>query len=225
MKKNLLSVAIIATILCSCAPTQSTKMTTLLDSVSYSIGVDIGGTMANFGSDKSQLNTALIAKGIDDMIKNDTADLTTAQMQGIFENYFNKVKPAQMKEASDKAMEKLKKDNANAKVTESGLLYEIVEEGDAKVKPTAQDTVVIDYVGTFPDGKEFDSSIKRGTPAKFLLGQLIPGWIEGVQMIGKGGKIKLWVPFDLGYGSQRGDEFAQPLVFEIDLHDVVTAKK
>ena len=220
MKKILISATVLAAVLSSCSPSGSTKMTTLMDSVSYSIGIDIAHNMVAFGSDKDKLNAALIAKGIEDVLKTDTAAISNTQMQAVLERYFMEVRPNQMKAASDQQMEELKKANPDAVQTESGLLYQIMEAGDAAVKPTPQDTITANYVGTYPDGTEFDSSNKHGQPLKIVLGNLIPGWIEGMQLIGKGGKIKMWIPFDLGYGGARGEELAQPLIFEVELVDV-----
>jgi peptidyl-prolyl cis-trans isomerase A (cyclophilin A) len=83
--------------------------------------------------------------------------------------------------------------------TASGLLYKIEAEGSG-ANPMATNTVKVHYEGKFLDGKVFDSSIQRGQPIEFALNQVIPGWTEGVQLIKRGGKIKLLIPPDLGYG-------------------------
>lgn len=84
--------------------------------------------------------------------------------------------------------------------TESGLKYRIRRKSDGK-KPTATEMVTVHYRGWLDDGTEFDSSYKRGQPAKFRLDGVIPGWTEGLQLIGKGGMIELEVPPSLGYGA------------------------
>ncbi|MEG2758929.1 MAG: FKBP-type peptidyl-prolyl cis-trans isomerase, partial [Rikenellaceae bacterium] len=110
------------------------------------------------------------------------------------------------------------------KKTESGLLYEIVETGDMAIVPTSStDTVTVNYKGTLSDGEEFDSSYERGEPAIFPLDGVIPGWTEGIKLIGKGGKIKLYIPSDLAYGNQ-GPLAGEALVFDVELLDVKTAK-
>lgn len=83
--------------------------------------------------------------------------------------------------------------------TESGLKYRILRKSDGK-KPTASDTVTVHYKGTFEDGSVFDSSYERGEPAQFPLNGVIPGWTEGLQLIGEGGMIELEIPPELGYG-------------------------
>jgi FKBP-type peptidyl-prolyl cis-trans isomerase len=102
------------------------------------------------------------------------------------------------------------------------LFYEIVTPGgDQKPKPT--DTVKVHYTGKLLDGKVFDSSVTRGEPVEFPLNQVIPGWTEGLQLIGKGGKVKLHIPSELGYGAQGSQGAIPPfatLVFDVELIDI-----
>lgn len=103
--------------------------------------------------------------------------------------------------------------------TASGLQYEILKPGTG-AKPTAADTVKVDYVGTLVDGTEFDSSIQRGEPAVFPLAQVIPAWTEGIQLMAVGGKYRFTVPSSLAYGAQGAGGVIPPfatLVFEVDL--------
>ncbi len=107
-------------------------------------------------------------------------------------------------------------------VLPSGVVYEIIKPGEGPV-PTAADTVKINYAGTLVDGKEFDSSYKRGEPAEFPLGGVIPGMTEGLQKINKGGKIKIYIPSELGYG-ERPPPSIPPyatLVFEVELLEII----
>jgi FKBP-type peptidyl-prolyl cis-trans isomerase len=104
----------------------------------------------------------------------------------------------------------------------SGVVYEIVKPGEGAF-PTPADTVKINYAGTLVDGKEFDSSYKRGEPAEFPLSGVIPGMTEGLQKINKGGKIKIYIPSELGYG-ERPPPSIPPfatLVFEVELLDII----
>jgi FKBP-type peptidyl-prolyl cis-trans isomerase len=107
------------------------------------------------------------------------------------------------------------------KKTESGLCYEIVAEGTGP-KPGPSDTVIAHYTGTFVDGTVFDSTIQRGEPAEFQLNRVIPGWQEGLQLIGVGGRMKLYVPAKLGYGEfGRGSiPPSKALIFEVQLISV-----
>ena len=105
------------------------------------------------------------------------------------------------------------------KQTPSGLQYKILEPGTGK-SPKATDTVLVNYRGTLLDGKEFDSSYKRNEPIEFPLNRVIPGWTEGVQLIKEGGKIQLFIPPDLAYGSHGAGGAIGPnetLIFEVEL--------
>ena len=106
-----------------------------------------------------------------------------------------------------------------AVVTKSGLVYRALKEG-AGASPAATDTVRVHYKGAFPDGREFDSSYKRGQPAEFPLNGVIPCWTEGVQRMKAGGKAKLTCPPSIAYGQRGAGGVIPPnatLQFEIEL--------
>ena len=108
---------------------------------------------------------------------------------------------------------------AGAVVTASGLVYRSLKEG-AGASPAATQTVKVHYRGTFPDGKEFDSSYSRGTPAEFPLNRVIKCWAEGVQMMKVGGKSKLTCPAAIAYGDKGAGGVIPPnatLQFEVEL--------
>ena len=109
---------------------------------------------------------------------------------------------------------------AGAVVTDSGLVYRSLKEGKGP-SPTAADSVKVHYRGTLPDGKEFDSSIKRGQPAEFPLGRVIKCWTEGVQRMQVGGKAKLTCPSAIAYGERGTPGGPIPpnatLIFEVEL--------
>lgn len=112
--------------------------------------------------------------------------------------------------------------NPNVKKTGSGLYYEIKKSGSTEM-PKANSTVKIDYVGALIDGTEFDSSKKRGEPAVFNLEGVVPGFKEGLQLIGKGGTIRLYIPSELGYGDQNipGISAGSTLIFDVDMLDII----
>jgi FKBP-type peptidyl-prolyl cis-trans isomerase len=117
--------------------------------------------------------------------------------------------------------EELKK-NPAVKSTESGLHYEVISEGTGP-KPQPTDTVKVHYTGKLVDGTKFDSSVDRGEPAEFPLNGVIPGWTEGLQLVGTGGKLKLHIPSKLGYGEQGAGGSIPPnstLVFDIELLEI-----
>jgi FKBP-type peptidyl-prolyl cis-trans isomerase FkpA len=108
---------------------------------------------------------------------------------------------------------------AGAVVTKTGLVYRSLKDGTG-ANPGAADTVKVHYKGTFPDGKEFDSSYSRGTPIEFPLGRVIPCWTEGVQRMKVGGKAKLTCPSQIAYGERGAGGVIPPnatLLFEVEL--------
>jgi FKBP-type peptidyl-prolyl cis-trans isomerase len=103
--------------------------------------------------------------------------------------------------------------------TPSGLRYRRISGNGRGAHPTVNDTVTIHYVGTFMDGAEFDSSVRRGEPATFPLGRLIRGWQEGVPMMGVGDRYEFAIPYNLAYGPVGRGEIpgGATLLFTIDL--------
>ena len=101
--------------------------------------------------------------------------------------------------------------------TDSGLKYRMLRNSDGK-KPTSASTVTVNYRGWLSSGKVFDSSYERGEPTTFPLRNVIAGWTEGMQLVGEGGMIELWVPSKLGYG-ERGSPGSIPA--HSDLHFIV----
>ena len=111
------------------------------------------------------------------------------------------------------------KDKPGVHTTASGLQYEVLTEGTGP-KPTAADTVTVHYVGQLLDGTVFDSSVARGQPATFPLGQVIPGWTEGVALMPTGSKYRFTIPPALGYGARGAGDVIPPnavLVFDVEL--------
>ena len=136
--------------------------------------------------------------------------------------------PAQNAEASAKWLAKVEKEKG-VKKTASGLLYKINEQGNMNEKPNSvEDVVKVHYRGTTRTGKEFDSSYKRNSPIDFPLNGVIKGWGEGLQLVGKGGSITLWIPAELAYGSRGAGADIGPneaLRFDVELLDVTPAEK
>jgi FKBP-type peptidyl-prolyl cis-trans isomerase FkpA len=129
---------------------------------------------------------------------------------------------AKQKEAAKPFLEKMSKEPGAEKLP-SGVVYIPVKEGTGSM-PKASDMVKVHYHGTFPDGKVFDSSVDRGTPAEFPLSGVIPCWTEGVQKIKVGGKAKLVCPSDAAYGDQGAGGTipgGATLVFDVELLDIL----
>ena len=107
-------------------------------------------------------------------------------------------------------------------VSDSGLVYRALKEGNG-ASPLATDMVKVHYRGTFPDGREFDSSYARGQPAEFMLNRVIKCWTEGVQRMKIGGKAMLTCPPSIAYGARGAGRVIPPnatLLFEIELLDI-----
>ncbi len=105
------------------------------------------------------------------------------------------------------------------KTLPSGLQYRVLKEGDGK-HPSKNEQVVVHYKGTLIDGREFDSSYKRGEPAKFGVGQVIAGWTEALQLMKEGSKWMLYIPWQLAYGEKGSGKLIGPhetLIFEVEL--------
>ena len=115
------------------------------------------------------------------------------------------------------------KSKEGVKVTPSGLQYKVITEGKGEV-PTETARVKVHYKGTLIDGTLFDSSIQRGEPAVFGVNQVIPGWVEALQLMPEGSKWKLYIPSELGYGARGAGEMIPPhstLIFEVELLEVL----
>jgi FKBP-type peptidyl-prolyl cis-trans isomerase FkpA len=141
--------------------------------------------------------------------------LAMARMQAAAQKQKDSAKPYLEKAAKEKGAEKLA----------SGLIYQPIKAGTG-AQPKATDNVKVHYTGSFIDGKVFDSSVQRGQPVEFPLGQVIPCWTEGVGKMKVGGKAKLICPSDIAYGDQGRPPVipgGATLVFEVELLDIVKA--
>ncbi len=163
--------------------------------VSAAYGYDLG---ARFRSVRFPIQAYWFAQAIKDFTSEKGAAIMSDEAANYVDTYFLNVMPRKNKEASEAWLAKVEKQKGVNK-TESGLLYRIDREGDA-VKPTGKDMVKCNYEGKLRDGFVFDSSYERGEPAEFPLSGVIPGWTEGLQLIGQGGQITLWIPSELAYG-------------------------
>lgn len=212
----------IAAISCneSSSSSNSTKLENQLDSVSFSLGVSIGSNFERSGLEG--INFEAFKSGIEKAMAKDSAlaiDLQAANslLQAYFKN-LQEEKAKKNKEEGDKFLEEnAKKDGIT--VTESGLQYEVIKEGTGE-KPTLEDRVTVHYHGTLIDGTVFDSSVEKGQPASFGVGQVIPGWTEALQLMPVGSKWKVYVPSDLAYGPRGAGGLIQPnsaLIFEVEL--------
>ena len=200
-----------------------------LDSFSYAAGLSIGGSMQQQGIDN--VNTEILSKALEDVLKGKPQLLNQEQATMTLQQKlqeFAKKKTSVQKEKGAACIAENKKRKEVISLP-NGLLYEVLKSGEAGgTKPTAIDTVVVDYVGTLVDGTEFDNSIKRGEPAEFPVNGVIKGWTEILQLMTKGDKWKVYIPSELGYGERGAGSSIPPgatLIFEINLIDIKPATK
>jgi FKBP-type peptidyl-prolyl cis-trans isomerase FklB len=192
------------------------------DKVSYSIGLNIG---TNLSRQNVEINADALMAGIQDGIAG-KPQLTQDQIKEVMTT-FEKDMQAKQKAAGEKSaaegtkfLEENKK-KEGVKATASGLQYKVIKEGTG-AQPKATDTVTVNYRGTLINGKEFDSSYKRGQPATFPLNGVIKGWTEGLQLMKTGAKYQFFVAPNLAYGERAVGPDISPnstLIFEIELLD------
>ena len=220
MNKSIQLLILIFSINLSIKSTMSAqKLNNEIDSVSYSLGVNIGENLKTQFPDINLKNFELAIKNVLDNQKE--PKISGADAQKVIQNYFQK----QQAKASESVIEEGKKFlTENSKkdgviTLESGLQYEIIKSGEG-AKPTINDQVTTHYHGTLLDGTVFDSSVERGQPATFPVSGVIKGWTEALQLMTVGSKWKLFVPYDLAYGERGAGPKIGPyttLIFEVEL--------
>jgi FKBP-type peptidyl-prolyl cis-trans isomerase FklB len=194
------------------------------DKLSYAVGMNIGRSIH---SQSMEIDPAILLRGLKDEMAGKTvmtdmeAHNTLMQAQQEAKKKIDETRQASMepnKKAGD-AFLAANKTKEGVVTLPSGLQYKILKEGTGP-KPTPSDSVVCNYRGTLIDGKEFDSSYKRGQPATFPVGQVIKGWTEALQLMPVGSKWELFVPPDLAYGDRGAGPDIGPgatLIFEVEL--------
>ena len=222
MKKLILLCGAAAVIFSSCGTTGGTPKNEK-DSLAYIVGYNWGVALRDLDT---TININVIAAAMRDGIKGDTAvaKINTHEAQSFWREYFSVRKPRKDSIASAEFIAKVEKENKNVKKAESGFLYEIIEQGE-ELKPDSASTVKVMFKLSDRTGKVLQEINEDRGPVDMDLKQVLPAWAEGLQMIGKGGKIKLWLPAELGYG-KYGNQMVPPnaaLVFEVDLVDVIPA--
>jgi len=264
MKKNISILTILIFIIgCSgtCKIQEDVELQTWQDSVSYSLGSDVGTTFkvrgfqyetesffkgfvetygtdtsyaygaslaANFILQKIDVTPSVFLRAFENTNTGDSLVLTISEMKKIVGEYDQQLKEkASLKakleaeinlKASESYLTDYKVNNANVVSLESGLLYRIISEGFGDI-PTDKDRVVVHYTGKLINGTVFDSSIDRGEPSKFMVGSVIQGWQEALQLMNVGAKWELVIPSNLAYGERATGSIPanSTLVFEVEL--------
>ena len=191
------------------------------EKLSYSLGIMIGDRITKRYED---LDYDALMEGLRMAHEGKETAITPQEAQATLQQFDEKAATAAsanaIAEGEKYQMENKAKDGVQ--VTESGLQYEVISEGDGP-KPAATDTVSVHYVGTLLNGTEFDSSVARGQPAEFPLNGVIPGWTEGLQLMNTGSKYRFVIPSALAYGERGAGANIGPgetLIFEVELLEI-----
>lgn len=232
MKKTLLALAMAGVVAgCSTPPEtpEDPKLESTDQKVSYGMGMVLGERM---GNDLPDLQMDQFLQGIQHGHAGDeeAQRMSREEIQQALMAYQQEMQQKQSQQAEElakknqEAGEAFLAENADrdgVKSTDSGLQFEVLEEGSGE-KPAATDTVKVHYTGELLSGEVFDSSRERGDPVTFGLNQVIPGWTEGLQLMSEGARYKLYIPADLAYGpgGNRAIGPNETLVFDVELLEI-----
>lgn len=203
-----------------------------LDRISYALGLSMGNNFRSSGIEKIDVKD--FADGVAAVFSGEKPRMTYDEAKAEIQKFFTA-----MEERQRAAAEEIGKVNAAAgeeflgkngqrsevKITTSGLQYEVLEEGTG-IQPKATDRVMVHYTGKLIDGTVFDSSVERGEPAAFGVTQVIPGWVEALQLMKEGAKWRLFIPSNLAYGPNGAGGVIGPnatLIFDVELIKVFPA--
>ncbi|MBO5298119.1 MAG: FKBP-type peptidyl-prolyl cis-trans isomerase [Candidatus Homeothermus sp.] len=197
-----------------------------LDRISYALGLSMGNNFRSSGI--KTLNVQDFADGVAAVFEGVQPKMTYDEAKLEIKNFFEAMEAeqqaaaAKMGEVNEAAGKKFLEENGKrveVNVTPSGLQYEVLQEGTGK-QPVASDNVTVHYTGKLIDGTVFDSSVERGVPATFGVTQVIPGWVEALQLMKEGAKWRLFIPSQLAYGPQGAGNIIGPnstLIFDVEL--------
>ena len=210
-------------------------LTTQKQKESYALGMSIGLGFKKQGLDKS-IDSAIVARGMRESLAGTKTAMTEDEMKAALQQLRTEFTTAQEAKAKEAGATNRKegdtflaenKSKDGVKVLPDGLQYKVLTEGNGP-KPAATDTVTVNYRGTLINGKEFDSSYKRGQPASFPVNGVIKGWTEALQLMPVGSKYQLFIPPDLAYGDRGAGADIGPgdtLIFEVELLSIGEKKE
>ncbi|MFW6088400.1 MAG: FKBP-type peptidyl-prolyl cis-trans isomerase [Gemmatimonadota bacterium] len=232
MKKSGALALAAAISLTACAPgsgdsTADASLETDDQKTSYGIGHNIGQGLAPLAD---RIDTDAFLAGLDDALAENDPAISADSLQPLLQGFQMELQQVQQEQvAADAEENEAVADSflaANAEregvtTTESGLQYEVVDEGDG-ASPDSTDQVTVHYTGTLPDGTQFDSSRDRDEPATFPVQGVIPGFSEGLQLMSVGSNYKLYIPPELGYGSRPQGSIPpnSALIFDVELLEI-----
>ncbi|MDR2658828.1 MAG: FKBP-type peptidyl-prolyl cis-trans isomerase [Spirochaetaceae bacterium] len=223
VKKTTIGFCLTLAVLTACNAKDGVDATNIVDAdTSYAFGVLMGSDLKPFGLN---FDYKAFAEGFKAYFEG-KSKLTEDEAIEIVQKTIN---ASMEREAAEnlEAGEEFLEENAlkNGIITTgSGLQYEIIKDAEGP-KPNMDSTVRVNYEGTLIDGRVFDSSFERGEPVEFPLGQVIPGWTEGIQLMSPGSRYKFYIPSALGYGDQSVGNGLIPansvLIFDVELLDIL----
>lgn len=232
MKNSILYLLVLGLIVAATSCQQSgpanVKIETSVDSVSYAIGVLVGANnkkQLESAPGSSDMSMEIMAAAFRSASLEEEVQITEEEANALVQKFFQQASEREAQtnlEEGNKFLEENKK-REGVTTTESGLQYEVITEGTG-AKPTADDQVRVNYHGTLIDGTVFDSSVDRGEPAVFGVGQVIPGWTEALKLMPVGSKWKVYLPSDIAYGERGAGGKIGPnstLIFEVELLEIV----
>jgi FKBP-type peptidyl-prolyl cis-trans isomerase FkpA len=229
LRVTLLAAATAAAVGFSSIALANDKLETEKDKISYVIGLQIAGSLAQI---KDEVDLKVLMRGIETGLAGQEPVITEEEAMAVQQAFADRLqakRAAEMQEMAQKnraegeAFLAQNKGKRGVVTTESGLQYQVVTQGTGP-RPAATDTVRVHYTGTLLDGTKFDSSHDRGQPAQFALNAVIPGWTEGLQLMPVGSKYTLWLPSELAYGDRGTPGPIGPnatLVFDVELLEIV----
>ena len=194
-----------------------------MDKISYALGLSIGNNFQNSGINNLQVED--FVKGLKDVLGGAEPEISYDEAKQVINDYFMNLQKERL-ELNKKAGEEflnINKGKAGVVTLPSGLQYQVLKQGEG-AKPAASDKVKCHYHGTLINGTVFDSSVQRGEPAVCGVSQVIPGWVEALQLMPVGSKWRLFIPSDLAYGEHGAGDAIEPnsaLVFDVELLDIV----
>jgi FKBP-type peptidyl-prolyl cis-trans isomerase FkpA/FKBP-type peptidyl-prolyl cis-trans isomerase FklB len=234
MKLNNLSLAVILSavlLVSACEQKMNSNyeadLSSQIDSVSYAIGYQNGMLLDNEGLTDIDMENYLA--GFNKALNSEEGVMEREELFAVINSYVQELSQRRGSENVEKGEAFLEenKDKEGVMVTESGLQYKVIEQGDGE-SPTAENVVRVHYEGTLINGEVFDSSYDRGQPAEFPLNRVIPGWTEGVQLMREGATYEFYIPSDLAYGAQapQGSPIGpnETLIFKVELLEVKPAE-
>ena len=201
-----------------------------MDKLSYALGMSMGHNFK--GSGIKKISVTDFANGVAAVYDGVKPEMSYDEAKRTVQEFFMQLESEMQAEAKKAAAANRQAGEAflaeNAKrdgihITKSGLQYEVLESGNG-AQPTANDRVEVHYTGKLIDGTVFDSSIERGVPAMFGVTQVIPGWVEALQLMREGDSWRLYIPSDLAYGPNGAGGLIGPvatLIFDVQLLRVI----